>query len=192
MGTDIQGVFQKHTPVKTEAWEILDTEYEFNRHYLLFGWLADVRNGFGFAGMITHVPITPLRGPRGLPADVAAEMSPDGMYRGVCLGDYSFGWLTSTEILNSVPDTSILRTGVLSREQFANWDGVSNPESWCGDVAGGGVKVAESPSEIEVDTTHVRVEWFVAPEDEFKYFIDEVRRLHDLHGEVRFVFGFDS
>lgn len=29
-------------------------------------------------------------------------------------------------------------------------------------------------------------------DEDTKYFFDEVRRLHEEHGEVRFVFGFDS
>ncbi len=48
------------------------------------------------------------------------------------------------------------------------------------------------PSDITDRTSHVRVEWFSDLNDEFKYFIDEVKRLVDEHGEVRFVFGFDS
>lgn len=28
--------------------------------------------------------------------------------------------------------------------------------------------------------------------DDFAYFLNEVKRLQDLHGEIRFVFGFDS
>ncbi len=42
---------------------------------------------------------------------------------------------------------------------------------------------------------HVQAEWNLGPElvlEEFKYFTDEIKRLHDEHGEVRLVFGFDS
>lgn len=37
------------------------------------------------------------------------------------------------------------------------------------------------------------LEWYVTNQDtEVKYFFDEVKRLSDLHGEIRLVFGFDS
>jgi len=40
-----------------------------NRSYLLFAFLADVRNGRGFAGLKTFNPIKPISAPRGLPFD---------------------------------------------------------------------------------------------------------------------------
>lgn len=40
--------------------------------------------------------------------------------------------------------------------------------------------------------THVRVSWETGLKDELRYFFDEVRRLQEEHGQVRFVFGFDS
>lgn len=46
-----------------------------------------------------------------------------------------------------------------------------------------------------IGTISVRVQWTLDNEaiyKEFAYFIDEVKRLHELHGEVRMVFGFDS
>jgi hypothetical protein len=40
--------------------------------------------------------------------------------------------------------------------------------------------------------THVRCRWGSALADELRYFFDEVKRLADEHGDIRFVFGFDS
>ena len=40
--------------------------------------------------------------------------------------------------------------------------------------------------------SHVRVCWVADLEQEFKYFTDEIRRLMEIHGEIRMVFGFDS
>lgn len=57
MGTDIHCVFQKKCP---EGWEDIESEYEEGRHYTLFAWLGDVRNGFGVAGVKTHTELAPL------------------------------------------------------------------------------------------------------------------------------------
>jgi len=53
------------------------------------------------------------------------------------------------------------------------------------------VVVAESPTEVTDASTHVRI-WWLADDDGLDYFIDEIRRLKDEHGEVRMMFGFDS
>ena len=51
--------------------------------------------------------------------------------------------------------------------------------------------MVSEPDEIDNTTTHVRVEW-EDPDDGLGYFVEEVQRLKNLHGEVRVVFGFDS
>lgn len=213
MGTDIHGIFQKRTG---NTWEDVTSEYSEGRHYMLFAWLGDVRNGFGFAGVPTHERIEPLSSRRGFPEDFKIT---DGDYHPISenalrgrraeywedidsdveseerlmmwMGDHSHTWLSGDEILNG-NTPKILRTGIVSRNFFDKWDGVSQPEEWSGGISGKDIFVAESPSEVINKTTHVRIEWFVDTKDEFAYFIDEVKRLANLHGEVRFVFGFDS
>lgn len=214
MGTDIHGIFQKRTE---EGWEDVETEYDERRHYALFAWLGNVRNGRGFAGVLTHNRIDPLSSDRGFPEGFAVRgdynsdhpisrnslrgrraktyASEDADPSSEChllmwMGDHSYSWLSCDEILNTTPPR-IIRTGIVSIWQFREWDGESSPEEWCGGVGGDSVTLASSPSEVTEKTTHVRIEWL---DDcaEFAYFINEVRRLRDLHGEVRFVFGFDS
>ena len=58
MGTDIHGKFQKRN-ARTSDWEEVDTDYDFNRHYQLFAVLADVRNGYGFAGISSGDEVQP-------------------------------------------------------------------------------------------------------------------------------------
>lgn len=40
--------------------------------------------------------------------------------------------------------------------------------------------------------THVQISWQANFKEELSYFFDEVKRLKELHGDVRMVFGFDS
>lgn len=185
MGTDIHGVFQRRT--KEGKWEDVPSEYAQERHYLLFAWLGNVRNGFGFAGIPTHTVIVSLTDRRGLPKDFEVE---DDEHNGEWMGDHSHSWVSADEVLDAKPPT-VRRTGVVDRSFFESWDGSSAPSVWCGGISGQRVVVSD-PSTVTERTTHVRIEWFEDTGESLKYFVDEVRRLKGLHGEVRFVFGFDS
>lgn len=211
MGTDIHGIFQRKV---NDTWEDVHTDWKFGRHYMLFAWLADVRNGFGFAGCPTHVRIDPLPFNAGYPEDfdVVNSMHPikDSTFRGdvakyyveddanpdsefylkIWMGDHSHAWINIDEILKA-PLPMVLRTGIITLALYKDWDGESAPEVWCGGISGENLLVS-FPNELTDKTTHVRVEWFVNTKDEFEYFIEEVQRLKNLYGEVRFVYGFDS
>jgi hypothetical protein len=213
MGTDVHSVFQKRTE---NGWQDVESQYDERRHYALFAWIGNVRNGHGFAGIQTHTRIEPLSDRRGFPADFEtideddhpitanairgrraewykdedSNVADDSHLR-MWMGDHSHSWLSGTEILAATPPR-VLRTGVISIEQFRAWDGESSPASWSGGIGGPGVVMAESPSDVTGETTHVRIEWFDETRGSFAYFIDEVQRLTNEHGEVRFVFGFDS
>jgi len=206
MGTDIHGVWQKK--IET-GWEDVASTYEQDRHYLLFAWLGDVRNGFGFAGVPTHTPVVPLSAGRGLPEDF--EMTDDDRHPisslevmdpsrrkyqeagdplEIWMGDHSFSWLSADEIL-AAPLPSTTCTGIVDLETFKAWDGKMAPSEWCGGIDGRDVAVS-APDHISETTTHVQISWSEDLGESLKYFVDEVRRLKELHGEVRFVFGFDS
>lgn len=206
MGCDIHAVFQAK---RDGRWIDIPSKWEQDRHYFLFSWLADVRNGFGFAGSPTYTYVVPLAKPRGLPEDFAVDDwgrhkldeaallgAPDGVYVDddgkQSLGDHSHSWLTADEILAATPPgADIVQTGVVTIEEYRAWDGNTPPGSYCGGISGRGVRVAETPAAIDEYTTHVRISWMKNP-DELAYFVDEVRRLRDEYGEVRLVFGFDS
>jgi hypothetical protein len=206
MGTDIHAVWQAK---KGGKWIDVESTWEQNRHYFLFSWLANVRNGYGFAGVTTYDPIKPIAEPRGLPHDFEhdneahattvdaidprrrAWMEP-GERPEVWLGDHSHSWLTADEILNAQRPGAVRKAGVLALAQYREWDKVSEPDSWSGAVWGKEL-VTSLPSEIGPKTTHVQVSWIRPAEDDgLDYFVDEVKRLKELHGEVRLVFGFDS
>lgn len=205
MGTDVHGLWQAK---KDGRWQEIESKWDQDRHYFLFAWLADVRNGYGFAGIPTHDPIKPIASPRGYPEDFKVEddyyavASPEAIdprrrewlepdeEPSVWLGDHSHSWLTAEEILAAERPGAVRKDGVLTIEQYAKWDKESQPESWCGGVMGPSY-VTSMPAEITPATTHVQVSW-IRQDDGLQYFVDEVRRLKDLHGEVRLVFGFDS
>lgn len=212
MGTDIHMVVQRKN--EQGKWEDVAHNYDEGRDYTLFAWLGDVRNGTGFAGVPTHNRIDPLSSNRGLPHDFEVTGDPEegsachpitsldvmGEYRRkyhvpgepmeIWMGYHDYSWLTADEIL-SVKPPRIIRTGVVGREFYDKWDGESAPDGWSGGIWGRGL-VISNPSEITDATTHVQIEWLEETEESLRYFVDEVRLLKELHGEVRFVFGFDS
>mgnify|MGYP000542393418 CR=1 FL=1 len=210
MGSDIHGVFQAK---KDEKWVDIPHKFRKNRHYILFAWLGNVRNGYGFAGVKTHSPLTPLSDQRGFPTDfeLTGEYNKEHPTTLECLnewdrkwaenypeeplvkwmGDHSHSWVSAKEILETTPPV-VFCQGVVERKLFDKWDGISKPDNFYGDVYGPNVVVNDRDSITDV-TTHVIISWPCDLAEEVGYFIDEVKRLVSEHGEnVRFVFGFDS
>lgn len=297
MGTDVHAAF--HYQATNEAtglkeWQFCEHSYEGNRHYQLFGWIANVRNGYGFAGVDTGDAIKPVAEPRGLPDDCIYWPEPKHEYEyndpawltywkngGSEYGDHSFTWLTSTEILNSAKELEgVRKRGVITLKEFLRWDKVTPLESYNSGTYNGVTLKADNvtkhhieankyreelltqlkgygrnfktrfvkeparpkrslmdsfqttfglesyptpnkPTELvwvakhkdnmrparrkhvrkleryakRIKPINVKCEWLLDGDylrSEFAYFTDEVQRLHDLHGEVRFVVGFDS
>jgi len=206
MGTDIHGIFQRHDG---EKFVDVESRYQGDRHYQLFAVLAGVRNGRGFAGFSTGQAIQPIADPRGLPTDFLFDGDCHSTHNGKCLGpyweegeplelwmgDHSYSWLTSQEMLEWYAKAPVvLKLGVITRSYYEMWDRLTTPAFYCAMTAGPGVLVVE---ESEVHTTikpwtHVRVSWKQDLKEELAYFFEEVQRLHDLYGNVRFIFGFDS
>ncbi len=211
MGTDIHGVFQRRNPT-TSTWEDIASDYEQHRHYQLFAVLAGVRNGFGFAGIVTGEPVRPIAEPRGFPADfdiICDDLHPirsiervDPHRRAhhdaltIWMGEHTRSWLSGKEMLAWFENApSVLQTGVLSREEYEAWDKQSSPTCYGSDVSGKGVVLINDNQierEAKPDWNYIRCEWTQSLRDELVYFFDEVRRLAAEHNEVRFVFGFDS
>lgn len=214
MGTDIYGVFQRHDPA-TNTWHDIESKYEQDRHYQLFAVLAGVRNGYGFAGVVTGSPVTPIVPQRGLPADFQVDDSGDHPLATtdhmdprrrkwheqdealvVWMGDHSHSWLDSTEMLAWWAEApAVIKTGIVDRNTYEAWDKQGSPPSYCGDAWGPNIVIVNDDKvsmEKTPDWTMVRCHWKSKLADELAYFFDEVKRLHDEHGLVRFVFGFDS
>lgn len=114
------------------------------------------------------------------------------------LDEHSQSWLTGEELLYLYENRchTVMKTGIITAESFVTWDGKC-PEIYCGGVCGPNVKVihADEVSQYKISElpfSHVRVSWRVDVEEKLRYFFDEVKRLTEAHGEIRFVFGFDS
>jgi hypothetical protein len=97
MGADIHGVLQSRFKNDRGEWSSWWSEEEIydTRHYLMFSYLADVRNYHG---------VRPISEPRGLPEDFKVggidydngEHNLDG--RRIWMGDHSPSWLLLSEI----------------------------------------------------------------------------------------------
>lgn len=215
MGTDIHGVFQRHNST-TGKWEDIPSKFDGNRHYQLFAVLAGVRNGTGFAGIKTGEPVKPIAEPRGLPdgfevdesdvhplasIDLIAEWRrkyrSEGESLDVWMGDHSHSWLTAEEMLAWFANAPVVvQTGIFNRDDYERWDKKSPPDfGYCGGIGGASVVLIndnQPERESSPNWTHIRCEWEQGLREELAYFFDEVARLQAEHGQVRFVFGFDS
>lgn len=147
MGTDIHFFMDKKV-VDENGNEtrvpVVPLKYDGRRHYYLFAWLANVRNGYGFAGCDMGDAITPIVHPsRGLPDDIKvrlAEQGEEDFLDGEWLGDHSYQWLTSTEILKAAENISpIKKRGVISAKDWIKWGKVTPLESYSGGCFGRGV-----------------------------------------------------
>lgn len=129
------------------------------RNYNLFGILANVRNGSGFAGTDTGDGFVPISEPRGLPGDLsdayklmnrsdwenAPKESPYGWF-----GDHSHSYLDISDMLAYDWDRYTILRGVVSFGEFSDWYNknsfklqygesgtlLSAPKSWSGGVSG--------------------------------------------------------
>lgn len=146
-----------------------------DRNYVTFAVLADVRNGYGFAGVKTHEPLRPISEPKGLPADIAFHASDDRygdedeprntregydtaadkveyMQESWIFGDHSFTHLTLRELLAYDWDQTLADTGAVTAAEYNRCKAENDtPSSWCGSVGGGGIET------ITVDEAERRI-----------------------------------
>lgn len=118
-----------------------DDEFYGGRSYNLFAILADVRNGYGFAGCDTGDGFKPISYPKGIPKDVTPEVS---KYFENWGGDgHSHSWLTLKELKDYdwEGQKSKLR-GVISMFKYIEWmkDKTKAPNGYSGGVLGPNVK----------------------------------------------------
>ena len=116
-----------------------------SRSYSLFAILANVRNGYGFAGLDTGDGFTPIDMPRGLPPDVTELVALESAILG-CDG-HSHSWLTVQELLDYDWTQMTKRRGWIDASSFYMWTchdfagekAGEAPEEWCSGVVGAGV-----------------------------------------------------
>jgi hypothetical protein len=157
MGCDIHFFVEKR---EGERWISADTwyesEYRFShvnapfysgRNYYLFAILADVRNGFGFAGIKTGEGFNPISPPRGMPDDACAEVQQEADAMGA--DGHSHSWLTLRELLEYDWTQTTELCGCINAPEYLEWSlwrrgqGLG-PETYSGDVFGEGIsKITE-------------------------------------------------
>ena len=142
-----------------------------DRNYDLFGILADVRNGSGFAGVTTGEGWPSIAPGRGWPEGFNEESG------GACpnypedgpryMGDHSFTWVGLDE-LKAFNWDGIGTTlyGVVSAAQYENMMPGEKPTAWCGGVSGKDVQVYDRPGYLEAKRmnrlakdSYVRIAW---------------------------------
>jgi hypothetical protein len=186
--------------------QTLPVEYH-RRHYDLFAILANVRNGTGFAGVVTGAGFTPLSSGRGVPSDASEEyQSWQANY-----GGHSHTWVTLAELLDEEWRKKVTtKVGILDKKEYLEWrktnlgiEDPKSPSSWCGGVSGPSVVVLDATTvETQIRETgefgasHVRVKWFVSYEETAQDFLDFLDKYiiplgYDPH-DVRMVMFFDS
>lgn len=110
-----------------------DTWYS-DRSYVAFAILGNVRNGHGFAGIETHVPLPFISDNRGVPDDATPETLD------ILSNEHSETWCTLDEVLSYDFDQPIHQSGVIGLDVYAKLrEGNKAPDSWSGGISGQGV-----------------------------------------------------
>lgn len=218
MGTDIHGgfikvVFENDKVVSKQA---IKSNWEMDRNYTLFAILADVRNGYGFAGCYRHEPLKSIAEDRGIPSfiEVKEESYTEDLYNkwygrwdeekefGEYLGDHSFTYMTIKEILDWEGwNNHLSQGGVVEVNHYHSTIAKGKePEYWSGGISGKNVIVVEQSElwkyEVLAATpTHVKCYWKSEQTlgEMYDWFLEEINRIKEEHGEdVYLVVGFDS
>jgi len=179
MGTDIHLAAEVY---RDGGWHLADVDLPENRNYVSFAVLADVRNGFGFAGYDTGDTISPISLPRGLPDDMSPELLERMQARGdrwIWMGEHSQSWVTLAELLSYDLDQPIILRGMVHPDEVERCRRTGEPPR-------GAVAWHRDPS-------WERMEWEEPLRDNASLVVSLIDALMPL-GEpsrVRIVFGFD-
>jgi hypothetical protein len=113
------------------------------RNYNLFSILADVRNGYGFAGSDTGDGFKPISSPKGNPSDISEQVKAESDKWGS--DGHSHSFLTLKELLDYDWTQKTTLRGTVNAVEYFKWsqfekDQGNGPESYCGSVSGSAVK----------------------------------------------------
>lgn len=112
-------------------------EFYSDRNYNLFAILANVRNGYGFAGCETGEGFTWIADPRGLPTDLSPELNAyakrhmDHTPSHLLLSEVlAFDWTQTATLYGTINGPGRLAWSDYARERG------DPPREWCGGVSG--------------------------------------------------------
>lgn len=184
----------------------LAPEHFESRNYDLFGILANVRNGSGFAGITTGLgwpSIAPERGwPEGFDPEAVAPY-PGYEFEGPrFMGDHSHTWVSLEELKAFDWSQGTTLYGVISAEEFEKLGPDKRPESWSGGIAGPGIETYDIPTYLEMKRIgrpmaprpHVRTSWRNTAAEATgwpEHVLPWLEKLADGR-PLRLVIGFDS
>lgn len=187
---------QNGNPVMYDTWY-------FGRNYALFSMLADVRNGYGFAGCDTGDPVEPISEPRGLPADVSPEIFKEHQEWGYDAHSATYFTLRELRYVDWEKN-QITKRGVVDSAGFTQWLNDGQPEWWSGGITGPGIKMItnQEMNQLVKDNAATRshyttVQWTTSWTDcvsgEWFDFLDAMGKLSmDDGSDIRMVAWFDN
>lgn len=173
------------------------------RNYDLFALLANIRNGFGFAGVDTGDAIEPISYPKGLPEDASSVVKEK--FEDDC-DLHSHSYLTLQELKSVETNQIKIQRGFITAKQYEEFLNTEEIHSCCGDVSGR--NIIKVPKEVAIETQEKNPDYQVYCQVEWKETIDEFGSILINHvipelekkaeeynlfdNEIRLVFCFDN
>lgn len=194
--------------VQEEPEKCIEGIYD-GRNYDLFAILANVRNGYGFAGCDTGDGFVPICMPKGLPEDVSEPVEREAE---AWDGDgHSHSYHTLADLLAyDWKQQKTVHRGWVSETKYKDFKETGNPYPCSGGV-GGRIIVRVSNEEMEDIISgkyprnsdaqyYTQIEWGASYEESAGNFVTDtmptLQAIADEHGvsqdEVRVVFWFDN
>lgn len=171
------------------------------RNYNLFALLADVRNGYGFAGCDTGDAIIPISKPKGLPEDISDEIKAKSDYWDS--DGHSHSWLTLKELVDANIERFKTARGWVGSKEFIEFKETGKPNGWCGGI--GGPKIEHISNQEMLDriisnkltgNEYTQVEFKLDISDLLTPIIDNLKMLLKYVDEdperIRVIFWFDN
>jgi hypothetical protein len=182
MGCDIHPYAEVR---RNGKWERANVKVPNDRNYVAFGKLANVRNGYGFAGCDMGDAVRPIDEPRGLPIDTSIADTPTLEFEDpgfVWLGDHSQSWLLLSELLAVDYTAAVTLRGMVSPDEYEHWEKYKRkypPRNYCGWCS---------------DPKYKQIEWQEPLMDAAPLLPKIIASICHLGKpeDVRLVFGFDS
>ena len=189
---------------KVDWKKLNDDPFYVDRCYNLFSILADVRNGYGFAGCSTGEKFVPISQPRGLPLDLSDETNKKSD-DWECDG-HGHSWLMLHELLDyDWLNQKRYHYGIVNKFEYIEFIKNGKPFSWSGGVFGELTKIVSNEEMDEVIRNNntdfeyfTEIEWETSYADcAHSFYSKTIPALKELsksenYDDVRIVFWFDD